>query len=310
MKIVVVGSIAYDAVETPAGKRESQLGGSACFFSTSASYFTEVGIIGVVGNDFDPSDRSMLERHGIDTTGLVEVDGKTFRWTGEYMDDINTAVTLDTQLNVFGDFEPTLTESHANAPYLFLANIDPNIQLKVLDAMINRPKWVASDTMNLWINIARPTLIDLISKVDMLIINEDEAKQLTGQNNLPNAAKAVMNLGPKSTVVKRGEYGASLFGKTFSFAAPAYPLERVIDPTGAGDSFAGGFMGYLASVENIDEESLRTATIYGSTMASFAVEDFGLQRIKNLTKSDISERFQAFTELTRFKPPASISNGA
>ena len=310
MKIVVVGSIAYDAVETPAGKRESQLGGSACFFSTSASYFTEVGIIGVVGNDFDPSDRSMLERHGIDTTGLVEVDGKTFRWTGEYMDDINTAVTLDTQLNVFGDFEPTLTESHANAPYLFLANIDPNIQLKVLDAMISRPKWVASDTMNLWINIARPTLIDLISKVDMLIINEDEAKQLTGQNNLPNAAKAVMNLGPKSTVVKRGEYGASLFGKTFSFAAPAYPLERVIDPTGAGDSFAGGFMGYLASVENIDEESLRTATIYGSTMASFAVEDFGLERIKNLTKSDISERFQAFTELTRFKPPASISNGA
>ena len=307
---MVVGSIAYDAVETPAGKRESQLGGSACFFSTSASYFTEVGIIGVVGNDFAPSDRSMLETHGIDTTGLVEVDGKTFRWTGEYMDDINTAVTLDTQLNVFGDFEPTLTESHANAPYLFLANIDPNIQLKVLDAMISRPKWVASDTMNLWINIARPTLIDLISKVDMLIINEDEAKQLTGQNNLPNAAKAVMNLGPKSTVVKRGEYGASLFGKTFSFAAPAYPLERVIDPTGAGDSFAGGFMGYLASVENIDEESLRTATIYGSTMASFAVEDFGLQRIKNLTKSDISERFQAFTELTRFKPPASISNGA
>jgi len=310
LKIVVVGSIAYDAVETPAGKRESQLGGSACFFSTSASYFTEVGIIGVVGNDFAPSDRSTLERHGIDTTGLVEVDGKTFRWTGEYMDDINTAVTLDTQLNVFGDFEPTLTESHANAPYLFLANIDPNIQLKVLDAMISRPKWVASDTMNLWINIARPTLIDLISKVDMLIINEDEAKQLTGQNNLPNAAKAVMNLGPKSTVVKRGEYGASLFGKTFSFAAPAYPLERVIDPTGAGDSFAGGFMGYLASVENIDEESLRTATIYGSTMASFAVEDFGLERIKNLTKSDISERFQAFTELTRFKPPASISNGA
>ena len=306
---MVVGSIAYDAVETPAGKRESQLGGSACFFSTSASYFTEVGIIGVVGNDFAPCDRSMLEKHGIDTTGLVEVDGKTFRWTGEYMDDINTAVTLDTQLNVFGDFEPTLTESHANAPYLFLANIDPNIQLKVLDAMISRPKWVASDTMNLWINIARPTLIDLISKVDMLIINEDEAKQLTGQNNLPNAAKAVMNLGPKSTVVKRGEYGASLFGKTFSFAAPAYPLERVIDPTGAGDSFAGGFMGYLASVENIDEESLRTATIYGSTMASFAVEDFGLQRIKNLTKSDISERFQAFTELTRFKPPASISNG-
>ena len=309
MKIVVVGSIAYDAVETPAGKRESQLGGSACFFSTSASYFTEVGIIGVVGNDFAPSDRSMLESHGIDTTGLIEVDGKTFRWTGDYMDDINTAVTLDTQLNVFGDFEPTLTEAHANAPYLFLANIDPTIQLKVLDAMISRPKWIASDTMNLWINIARPALIDIIGKVDMLIINEDEVRQLTGQNHLPNAAKAVMNLGPNSTVVKRGEYGASLFGKNFSFAAPAYPLEQVIDPTGAGDSFAGGFMGHLASVEKIDEESLRTATIFGSTMASFAVEDFGLERIKNLTENDISARFQAFTELTRFKSPASTSSG-
>ncbi len=303
MKIVVVGSVAYDTVETPAGKRESQLGGSACFFSISASYFTEVGIIGVVGNDFAPSDRSMLNNHGIDTTGLVEVSGKTFRWTGEYMEDINTAVTLDTQLNVFGDFKPALTEAHANAPYLFLANIDPNIQMQVLNSMTSRPKWVASDTMNLWINVARPALIDIIGKVDMLIINEDEVRQLTEQNHLPSAAKAVMNLGPSSTVVKRGEYGASLFGETFCFAAPAYPLKRVIDPTGAGDCFAGGFMGHMASVENIDEETLRTATIVGSTMASFAVEDFGLERIKNLTKSDISERFRAFTELTRFKSP-------
>ena len=309
MKIVVVGSIAYDAVETPAGKRESQLGGSACFFSISASYFTDVGIIGVVGEDFASSDRSMLESHGVDTTGLVEVDGKTFRWAGEYLDDINTAVTLDTQLNVFGDFEPLLSKAHASAPYLFLANIDPILQLKVLDAMISRPKWVASDTMNLWIDIARPALMDIIGKVDMLIINEDEVRQLTGQRNLPNAAKAVMDLGPNSAVIKRGEYGAALFGKAFSFAAPAYPLKRVIDPTGAGDSFAGGFMGHLASVENIDEESLRTATIVGSTMASFAVEDFGLERIKNLTKRDIDERFQAFAELTRFESLASTSSG-
>jgi sugar/nucleoside kinase (ribokinase family) len=302
LKILVVGSVAYDAVETPAGKRTSQLGGSACFFSTAASFFAEVGLIGVVGNDFDPADRQMLESHGIDTSGLIEADGKTFRWTGEYMEDINTAVTLDTRLNVFGEFEPELSEAHANAPYLFLANIDPNLQLKVLNAMAMRPKMVACDTMNLWIDIARPVLTDLVSKVDTLLINESEAKQLTGQEHLPDAARAIVELGPGSTVIKRGEYGAALFGQDFSFAAPAYPLERVIDPTGAGDSFAGGFMGYLASVDRVDEESLRTAIIVGSTMASFAVEDFGLDRIKTLTQSDINNRFDAFVDLTRFNP--------
>jgi sugar/nucleoside kinase (ribokinase family) len=302
LKILVVGSVAYDAVETPAGKRESQLGGAATYFSVAASYFTEVGMIGVVGDDFDPADIAMLEGHGIDTSGLIKADGKTFRWTGEYMEDINTAVTLDTQLNVFGDFEPELSAAHANAPYLFMANIDPNLQLKVLDAMATRPKMVANDTMNLWIDIAKPALTELISKVDTLLINEEEAKQLTGEDHLPDAAQAIIKLGPNSTVIKRGEYGATLFGDGFSFAAPAYPLERVIDPTGAGDSFAGGFMGYLASVDKIDEESLRTAAIVGSTMASFAVEGFGLDRTKNLTKSDIDERFQAFVDLTRFNP--------
>ena len=300
MKILVVGSVAYDAVETPAGKRESQLGGSASYFSVAASYFTEVGLIGVIGDDFDAADRAMYESHGIDTSGLIEADGKTFRWAGEYMDDINTAVTLDTQLNVFGDFEPELSEAHANAPYLFLANIDPNLQLKVLDAMAKRPKMVANDTMNLWIDIAKPALSDLISKVDTILINEEEAKQLTGEEHLPDAANAIIGLGPNSTVIKRGECGATLFGSDFSFAAPAYPLEKVIDPTGAGDSFAGGFMGYLASVDKVDQESLRTAAIVGSTMASFAVEDFGLDRIKNLTHSDIAERFEAFVDLTRF----------
>ncbi|MGY8879847.1 MAG: PfkB family carbohydrate kinase, partial [Dehalococcoidia bacterium] len=275
MKILVVGSVAYDAVETPAGKRASQLGGAATYFSVSASYFTEVGMIGVVGDDFDPADIAMLQSHSIDTSGLVKADGKTFRWSGEYMEDINTAVTLDTQLNVFGEFEPELSDAHANAPYLFLANIDPNLQLKVLDSMAKRPKMVANDTMNLWIDIAKPVLTDLISKVDTLLINEEEAKQLTGEDHLPDAAKAIIKLGPNSTVIKRGEYGATLFGNNFSFAAPAYPLERVVDPTGAGDSFAGGFMGYLASVDKVDEESLRTAAIVGSTMASFAVEDFG-----------------------------------
>ena len=302
MKILVVGSVAYDAVETPAGKRESQLGGAATYFSVAASYFTEVGMIGVVGKDFNPDDIAMLESHNIDTSGLVKADGKTFRWTGEYMEDINTAVTLDTQLNVFGEFEPELSDAHANAPYLFLANIDPTLQLKVLNAMATRPKMVANDTMNLWIDIAKPVLTELISRVDALLINEDEARQLTGEDHLPDAANAIIKLGPNATVIKRGEYGATLFGDGFSFAAPAYPLERVVDPTGAGDSFAGGFMGYLASVDKVDEESLRTAAIVGSTMDSFAVEDFGLDCVKNLTKSDIDERFKAFVDLTRFNP--------
>ncbi|MGA0276121.1 MAG: PfkB family carbohydrate kinase [Dehalococcoidia bacterium] len=300
MKILVVGSVAYDAVETPAGKRESQLGGSASYFSTSASYFTEVGLIGVVGQDFAPSDKEMFESHGIDTSGLIEADGKTFRWAGEYMGDINEAVTLETQLNVFGDFEPELSEAHANAPYLFLANIDPTLQMNVLNSMNQRPKMIALDTMNLWIDIARSQLLDVIGKVDTLLINEGEAKQLTEQEHLPDAAAAIISQGPDATVIKRGEYGAALFGQGFSFAAPAYPLERVIDPTGAGDSFAGGFMGYLASVDKVNEETLRTAAIAGSTMASFAVEDFGLDRIKNLTQEDIKGRFKAFEDLTRF----------
>jgi len=300
LTILVVGSVAYDAVETPAGKRESQLGGSASYFSTSASYFTEVGLIGVVGQDFDPADKEMFESRGIDTSGLIEADGNTFRWAGEYMEDINEAVTLETQLNVFGDFEPELSEAHANAPYLFLANIDPTLQMNVLTSMNQRPKMIALDTMNLWIDIARSQLLDVIGKVDALLINEGEAKQLTEQEHLPDAAAAIISQGPDATVIKRGEYGAALFGQGFSFAAPAYPLERVIDPTGAGDSFAGGFMGYLASVDKVDEETLRTAAIAGSTMASFAVEDFGLDRIKNLTQEDIKSRFKAFEDLTRF----------
>jgi len=300
LKILVVGSVAYDAVETPAGKRESQLGGSASYFSTSASYFTEVGLIGVVGQDFDPADKEMFESRGIDISGLIEADGKTFRWAGEYMEDINEAVTLETQLNVFGDFEPELSEAHANAPYLFLANIDPTLQMNVLTSMNQRPKMIALDTMNLWIDIARSQLLDVIGKVDTLLINEGEAKQLTEQEHLPDAAAAIISQGPDATVIKRGEYGAALFGQGFSFAAPAYPLKRVIDPTGAGDSFAGGFMGYLAYADKVDEETLRTAAIAGSTMASFAVEDFGLDRIKNLTQEDIKSRFKAFEDLTRF----------
>lgn len=300
LKILVVGSVAYDAVETPAGKRDSQLGGSASYFSTAASYFADVGLIGVVGDDFDPADRAMLDDLGIDTSGLIEAEGKTFRWVGTYTADINTAVTLDTQLNVFAEFEPALSNEHASAPYLFLANIDPNLQLKVLGSMNSRPKMVACDTMNLWIDIARPALVDLVGRVDTLLINEGEAKQLTGLEHLPDAAKAIIDMGPSSVVIKRGEYGVALFGPDFSFAAPAYPINRVIDPTGAGDSFAAGFMGYIASVDRFDEEALRTAAVAGSTMASFAVEDFGLDRTRTLTQSDIKTRFDAFVDLTRF----------
>ncbi len=259
-------------------------------------------MVGVVGRDFQDQDLRMYEGHGIDISGLKIVDGKTFRWSGDYLQDINTAVTHETQLNVFADFEPSLTEHHAAAPFLFLANIEPSLQLRVLDAMSERPQLVACDTMNLWIDIARPQLSELISKVDILTINEGEARQFTDEQHLPTAASALLLSGPSTVVIKRGEYGAALFSENFNFAAPAYPLAKVVDPTGAGDSFAGGFMGYIAATGDTTEEGLRRGAIVGSTMASFAVEAFGLDRIRNLTPADIEERFKAFVELTRFEP--------
>lgn len=307
MKILAVGSVAYDSVETPEGKRASQLGGSASYFSVAASHFTEVGMVGVVGNDFRDEDLRMYESHGIDISGLEIADGKTFRWSGDYLQDINTAVTHETQLNVFSDFAPTLGEKQATAPYLFLANIDPTLQLAVLDKMTLRPKLVACDTMNLWIDIARPALARLIGKVDALMINEGEAKQFTEGTHLPTAANCLLEEGPSTVVIKRGEYGAAMFNREFNFAAPAYPLATVVDPTGAGDSFAGGFMGYIAATGDASEEGLRRAAIVGSTMASFAVEAFGLDRIRNLTHEDIAGRFQDFVNLTRFVP---LSNGS
>lgn len=294
--------MAYDNVETPEGKRESQLGGSASYFSIAASHFTEVGMVGVVGQDFQDDDLKTYESHGIDISGLEVVEGRTFRWAGDYLQDINTAVTHETQLNVFADFSPTLSEAHAAAPFLFLANIEPSLQLRVLDSMAQRPKLVACDTMNLWIDIARPSLADLISKVDILTINEGEARQFTDEHHLPTAASELLDSGPSTVVIKRGEYGAALFNQDFNFAAPAYPLAKVVDPTGAGDSFAGGFMGYIAATGDTSQEGLRRGAIVGSTMASFAVEAFGLDRLRNLTPTEIEERFEAFVELTRFKP--------
>ena len=306
MKILVVGSVAYDTVETPEGKRDSQLGGSASYFSVVASHFTEVGMVGVVGKDFREEDIELYRSHGIDVSGLDVTDGETFRWSGDYLQDINTAVTHETQLNVFADFSPSLSDAHASAPYLFLANIEPSLQLNVLGSMKSRPELVACDTMNLWIDIARPALSELISKVDILTINEGEARQFTEENHLPTAAKSLLNHGPSTVVIKRGEYGAALFNSAFNFAAPAYPLASVVDPTGAGDSFAGGFMGYIAATGDKSEEGLRRAAIVGSTMASFAVEDFGLERLRSLTRQEIEERFRAFESLTRFR---AISDG-
>ncbi len=302
LKILVVGSVAYDTVETPEGRRDSQLGGSASYFSVSASHFTEVGLLGVVGKDFSDEDLNSYKDHGIDVSGLEIADGETFRWSGDYLQDINTAVTHETQLNVFADFAPELGERHAAAPFLFLANIEPSLQIKVLESMSSRPKLVACDTMNLWIDIARPKLAELISKVDILTINESEARQFTDEYHLPTAAATLLKAGPSTVVIKRGEYGAALFSENFNFAAPAYPLAKVVDPTGAGDSFAGGFMGYIAATGDISEEGLRRGAIVGSTMASFAVEAFGLDRIRNIKATDIESRFNAFVDLTRFEP--------
>jgi sugar/nucleoside kinase (ribokinase family) len=300
--------VAYDSVETPEGRRQSQLGGSATYFSVAASHFTEVGLVGVVGKDFHDEDLRMLEGRGIDISGLEIAEGRTFRWAGDYIQDINTAVTHETQLNVFESFQPKLGEAQAAAPFLFLANIAPALQLAVLESMARRPKLVACDTMNLWIDIARPALARVIGKVDALMINEGEAKQLTDETHLPTAAKSLLGEGPSTVVIKRGEYGAALFNQGFNFAAPAYPLAKVVDPTGAGDSFAGGFMGYIAATGDTSEEGLRRAAIVGSTMASFAVEAFGLDRTRDLTHEEIAERFQAFVNLTRFTP-ISGSNG-
>jgi len=301
-EMLVVGSVAYDSVDTPSGKNNNQLGGSATYFSVASNYLTEVSMVAVVGKDFDPSDHSMLTDRGIDTSGLAQGAGNTFRWSGSYREDLNSAVTLETQLNVFADFSPELGEAHKLAPFLFLANIDPNLQVSVLSQMSRRPHMVACDTMNLWIDIARPALMSLIEQVDIMLINEAESLQLTGGDNVASAADNLLKMGLQAVVIKRGEYGAVVFHKNFTFAVPAYPLVSVVDPTGAGDSFAGGFLGYLAAVDNMGTDAIRRAAVVGSVMASFAVESYGLDRLKSLNASEINSRFDAFVNLTRFHP--------
>jgi sugar/nucleoside kinase (ribokinase family) len=298
MSLLVVGSVAYDAVETPFGKCEKMLGGSASHFSISASFFTNVGIVGVVGSDF--GDQEVFESRNIGTRDLERIEGgKTFRWEGRYDYDLNVAHTLCTELNVFADFEPKLSEESKSSRLLFLGNIQPDLQRGVRQQMPDA-ELVALDTMNLWIEHTRDSLIRTIEGVDVVIINDAEARQLTKIPNLIKAAREILGWGPKALIIKRGEYGAALFTTENYFAIPAYPLESVFDPTGAGDTFAGGFMGYLASQESLDDGAMRRAMIFGSVMASFKVEEFGTERVRRLTHEEINDRFRAFKRMTHF----------
>lgn len=301
MSLLVVGSVAFDAVETPFGKREKMLGGSATHFSLSASFFTHVRVVGVVGSDFGAEEIAVFKSHEVNTDDLERVpEGKTFFWRGRYDYDLNTAHTLDTQLNVFADFKPKLSEESKKSLFLFLGNIQPDLQREVREQMQDA-QLVALDTMNLWIDIARESLVKTIGGVDILIINDAEARQLTEEPNLIRAARKILAWGPKALIVKRGEYGAAMFAGDSYFAIPAYPLESVFDPTGAGDTFAGGFMGYLAGSKATDEAAMRRAMIFGSVMASFNVEEFGTERVQRLTYDEINNRFRTFKQMTHFE---------
>jgi cytidine kinase len=301
MSLLVVGSVAFDAVETPFGKRDKMLGGSASHFSISASFFTDVRIVAVVGGDFTREEEQIFDRHNVNISDLERVpDGKSFFWRGRYDYDLNTAHTLDTQLNVFADFQPKLSEEAKRSRLVFLGNIQPDLQRGVRE-QVPGAELVALDTMNLWIDMTRESLLETIKGVHVMIVNDAEARQLADEPNLIRAARKIMSQGPRALVVKRGEYGAALFTPETYFAIPAYPLESVFDPTGAGDTFAGGFMGYLASQEQLDEAALRRAMIFGSVMASFNVEEFGTERVQRLTHEEINERFQAFKQMTHFE---------
>jgi sugar/nucleoside kinase (ribokinase family) len=300
MSLTVVGSVAFDALETPFGKQDKILGGAATHFSLSASFFTKVNAVGVVGGDFGEAEWDVFRRHAINTDDIEVVpDGKTFFWSGRYDYDMNTAHTLDTQLNVFETFDPKLSENSRSAKLVFLANILPMLQKQVREQCPNAGIG-AMDTMNFWISSMKDAVIDTIKVVDCVIINDAEARQLADEPNIHKAARKLMDLGLKALVIKRGEYGATLFTENGYFSAPAYPLESVFDPTGAGDTFAGGFMGYLASQDEINDDTLRRACVYGSVMASFNVEKFGTERVDTLDYPEINQRFRDFKKMTHF----------
>ena len=300
--LLVVGSVALDSVETQTDKRPDVLGGAASYFSVAASFFAPVRLIGVVGGDFPREHEALLGGFGVDLAGLERVaGGRTFRWAGRYSSDFNKRTTLDTQLNVFESFRPKLPPAWTGSPFVFLANIDPVLQGEVLE-QVERPRFVACDTMNFWIEGGRrPDLERVLSRVDMLLLNDEEARLLSRHDNLPSAARAIRAMGPKAVVIKRGDAGALLFHEGGVFAAPAFPIERVVDPTGAGDSFAGGFMGWLAHTGDITPGGIRTAMILGSVLASYCCEDFSLDRFRTLELGEIRERFTAFAELVHFE---------
>ncbi len=297
MSILVVGSIAFDSVETPFGKAEEVLGGSASYFSIAASFFTDIRLVAVVGEDFPREHLDFFRERGVDLQGLQRLPGLTFRWKGKYGQDINERETISTCLNVFEDFRPEIPEKYRSSEYIFLANIDPELQLEVLN-QVKSPKLTAGDTMNFWIEGKPNNVKETLKAIDILTINEEEAKQLSGEFNLLRAARIISSLGPKRVIIKRGEYGALMLTEGSIFSIPAYPLENVCDPTGAGDSFAGGFLGYLARTKKQNDKSLRQAVIFGSVMASFCVEDFSLNRLRSLSYPEIEERFREFKKLT------------
>lgn len=302
MRPLVIGSVAYDSVETPFGHATDLLGGSATYFSLASALFSPARIVAVVGDDFRVTDTGLLQSRGIDVSGLEQLPGKTFRWGGRYHANMNTRETLFTELNVFAEFVPKLSAEHQNAEFVFLANISPRLQLEVL-RQVRAPRFVACDTMNFWINgPQRPDLMTLLSQVDCLIINDEEAELLTGVPGAVRAANLILKAGPSIVIIKRGEHGALVFSETDIFYVPAYPLESVIDPTGAGDTFAGGFMGYLARTGEVSSRTLRQATVVGSLLASFCVEDFGIGALLRVDSDTISARYRRMSEIVQFEP--------
>lgn len=299
LAILVVGSVALDSVETPFGKVEEAVGGSATFFSASASYFSPVNLVAVVGRDYPMDQIEFLKKRGVDFGGLQVVDGETFRWAGRYNYDLNRRDTIYTHLNVFQDFRPVIPEAYRDARYVFLGNIAPELQYEVLE-QVRQPKLVVLDTMNFWIEGSQKALRRALERVDICVLNDSEARQLANQPNLVKAAKEIFKIGPKAIVIKKGEYGATLVTESMHFSVPAYPLEDVYDPTGAGDTFAGGFVGYLAKTDDVGPDNLRRAVVYGSAMASFSVQDFSVRALIHLTHDDIYRRVLAFKEMSHF----------
>ena len=307
MSLLVVGSVAFDAIKTPYGKVDRILGGAATYFSLAASFFTEVQVVAVVGDDFTQKEEQVFRLRSIDTSGIVRKGGQSFFWAGEYGENVNEATTLDTQLGVFAAFNPQIPPKYKKSQYLFLANIDPVLQVNVRQQM-NGAKFVGGDTMNFWINGKRQELAEMLKTVDALLINDTEAKMLAQDSSLPRAAQKILKMGPKALVIKHGEYGATVFFQDGAFGigrhpfrAPTLPIETVTDPTGAGDSFAGGFMGYIASQDQLTREVFKRAMFYGGVMGSFAVEDFGTERLQRLTREEIDERYKTFRELTHIE---------